>query len=91
MLKTFKIIIATLLFVFFYTSEVTGSSSTETNLGTPFLLECRVPENNSSFSPLRLNLTERETDQLLKEGRCFLACALEKFNSEVANTEYSVC
>ena len=84
MLNNFKIIIATFVFVFFYAFEVTSvTGSTETNLGTPFLLECRVPENNSSFSPLRLNLTESETDQLLMEGRCFLACALEKYNSEV--------
>ena len=49
---------------------------------TEFRLGCRVPENKGNFS-LRLNLTEKEQEQLLFEGRCFLACATEEFSNKV--------
>lgn len=41
---------------------------------TPFLLECRIPEN-SSLDSINVNLTQEESEQLEIEGRCFLACA----------------
>ena len=45
-----------------------------------FLLECRIPDNDSSLkSALNVNLTQEERAQLEIEGRCFLACATETY------------
>ena len=54
---------------------------------TEFCLGCRMPENAGIFS-LRLNLMEEEQEQLLFEGRCFLACATEEFSNEVKFINY---
>ena len=55
-------------------------------VSSPFLLECRIPQNSSLDSVNVLNLTQEEREQLEIEGRCFLACATEHYSKEVIYT-----
>ena len=54
---------------------------------TPFLLECRVPDN-SSLDSVNVNLTQEDMEQLKIEGRCFLACATLRYNDQVIYNLY---
>ena len=50
---------------------------------TPFLLECRIPDN-SSLDSINVNLTQEEREVVDIEGRCFVACATsDKYRNEV--------
>ena len=55
-------------------------------VSSPFLLECRIPQNSSLDSVTVRNLTQEEREQLEIEGRCFLACATERYSNEVIST-----
>ena len=68
--------------VLFCTAEVKIPEATGSNETSPFLLECRRPEAEYNNS-VQVNLTQEEFQQLQTEGRCFLACALNKFRSQV--------
>ena len=58
---------------------------------TPFLLECRIPDN-SSLDSINVNLTQEERARVDIEGRCFMACAAsDRYRSGVRRpTNYSV-
>ena len=56
------------------TSEASGSGMRE--LPTP--PSCHVPAN-SNFDHISVNLTEEEREELMMEGRCYLACTIEHF------------
>ena len=50
---------------------------------TPFLLDCRIPAN-SSRDFINVNLTQKESERVEIEGRCFLLCATHvKYINEV--------
>lgn len=56
------------------TSEASGSGIRE--LPTP--PSCHIPAN-SNVDLISANLTEEERKELLLEGRCYLACTIERF------------
>jgi hypothetical protein len=57
-------------------SSASGSASGDTT--EP---ECKPPPS-SNPSGIRVNLTDEQWQELLLEGRCYLACATEKYQVE---------
>ena len=45
---------------------------------TPFLLDCRIPDD-SSLESINVNPTQEDIERLKIEGQCFLACATLRY------------
>ena len=65
--------------------SITFSTDASGLASSPFLLECRVPNNSSLNQSVNAeNFTQEEIERLELEGRCFLACATqENYSTEV--------
>ena len=68
-----------------------GAGLLSDGIQSPFLLECRIPDN-SSLDSINVNLTQEEREIVDIEGRCFVACAAsDKYRNEVRrSTNHSV-
>ena len=55
-----------------------GASSGGSASGDLFVFECKIPPY-SNRDRIRVNPTDEELDQILKEGKCYLACVTEEY------------
>ena len=74
------------VFEAFQTDGISNKNCLSVDRTGPFLLECRLPEKDTSISHEELfNLTLEEEMELRIEGRCFLACAEQESNRSEVN------